>query len=74
MKDLLKDYGTQLKSKLCEISDFIYENPELGNEEFKAVEVLTSFLSENNFIVEKNIAGMETALRQFLIAKSLVLL
>ena len=63
MKDLLKNYGSEFKAKLCEISDFIYENPELGNQEFKAVETLTSFLSENNFIVEKNIAGMETSFK-----------
>ena len=43
MKELLLKEGQNLKERLCEISEYIYHNPELGNEEFKAVEKLTSF-------------------------------
>ena len=33
MKEILFQEGTKIKERLCEISDYIYENPELGNEE-----------------------------------------
>ena len=63
MKNRLFELGHELKEKLWEISDYIYENPELGNEEFKAVEVLTSFLEEHNFKVEKEFLDIKTAFR-----------
>lgn len=43
MKSILFKKGKEIHKELCEISDFIYHNPELGNEEYKAVEKLTSF-------------------------------
>ena len=63
MKNRLFELGHELKQKLWEISDYIYENPELGNEEFKAVEILTSFLEEHNFKVEKEFLDIKTAFR-----------
>nr|WP_303740696.1 M20 family metallopeptidase [Lutispora saccharofermentans] len=48
---------------LFDINDFIYKNPELGNEEYKAVEKLTSFLKLHSFEVEYGIADRETAFR-----------
>lgn len=51
------------KEQLIEINDFIYNNPELGNHEFKAVEKLTSFLKQNGFIVETGIIDKPTAFR-----------
>ncbi len=63
MKDLLKQHGENIKDTLFHISDYIYENPELGNVEFKAVSKLTSFLSEHGFEIEKNLVGMETAFK-----------
>ena len=53
MKNILLEKGQELHEKLCEISDYIYKNPELGNQEYKAAEVLTSFLKEHNFEIEK---------------------
>ena len=32
MKNILLEKGQELHEKLCEISDYIYNNPELGNE------------------------------------------
>ena len=49
--------------KRQDISDYIYNNPELGNEEYKAVEALTTFLKEHDFKVEASIAGMDTAFK-----------
>jgi len=50
-----------MQQKLLQINDFIHDNPELGNQEFKAVELLTSTLAENGFKVEKGVAGLQTA-------------
>lgn len=63
MKDKLFEIGHEIKTKLWEMSDFIYETPELGNEEYKAVEVLTSFLEEHNFKVEREFLDIKTAFR-----------
>lgn len=63
MKDILFKQGQEIHGKLCEISDYIYQNPELGNEEYKAVEVLTQFLQEHNFEIEKELLGIETSFR-----------
>ena len=63
MKDKLFEIGHEIKTKLWEMSDFIYENPELGNEEYKAVEVLTSFLEEHGFKVEREFLDIKTAFR-----------
>ena len=49
MKKILENEGKKVHANLCEISDYIYENPELGNEEFKSSEKLISFLEEHNF-------------------------
>ena len=53
MKERLTSEGQKIHKRLIEISDYIYENPELGNEEYKAVKVLTELLKEHNFEVEE---------------------
>jgi amidohydrolase len=50
-----------MSQKLFEINDFIHDNPETGNQEFKAVELLTKTLEDNGFIVERGVAGLKTA-------------
>jgi amidohydrolase len=49
------------RDRLRDISAFIYENPELGSEEFKAAEFLTGELEKQGFEVERGIMGMPTA-------------
>ncbi len=49
------------KETLIEISDFICNNPELGNNEFMAMEKLTNFLKSNGFSIETNILSKATA-------------
>ena len=61
MKAQLKEIGTELQAKLIEISDYIYANPELGNEEYKAAQILTDFLKEHNFQVTQPLGGIATA-------------
>ena len=38
MKTKIYNEGQLIKERLSQISDYIYNNPELGNEEYKAVE------------------------------------
>jgi len=63
MKSILFEKGKEIHRELCEISDFIYHNPELGNEEYKAAEKLTSFLQEHDFDIETEFLGIKTAFR-----------
>ncbi|MDU2670884.1 MAG: M20 family metallopeptidase [Clostridium sp.] len=63
MKERLTSEGQKIHKKLIEISDYIYENPELGNEEYKAVKVLTELLKEHNFEVEERYLNMDTAFK-----------
>ena len=63
MKEIIYNEGQLIKERLSEISDYIYRNPELGNEEYKAVEALTTFLKEHGFKIECPYAGMETAFK-----------
>lgn len=63
MKEILFNEGQKIKDRLAEISEYIYHNPELGNQEFKAVEILTSFLEEHHFNVEREFLNIKTAFR-----------
>ena len=63
MKEILYNEGQLIKERLAEISDYIYRNPELGNEEYKAVEALTTFLKEHGFEIECPYFGMNTAFK-----------
>lgn len=50
-------------SELLALSDAIFDNPELGNEEFAACAALTEKLEANGFALEKNVAGLATAFK-----------
>lgn len=45
------------------MADYIFDNPELGGNEFEAMEIITKFLEENGFSVEKGIANLPTSFR-----------
>ncbi|RDY25212.1 M20 family peptidase [Romboutsia weinsteinii] len=49
------------RQRLLELNDFIHSNPELGNQEFEASKRIKKLLSDNNFDIEENIIGLETA-------------
>lgn len=51
------------RERFVAISREIWENPELGFQEFRAMKLLTTPLAEAGFAVETGIAGMETAFR-----------
>ena len=63
MKARIYNEGQLIKERLAEISDYIYNNPELGYEEYKAVEALTTFLKDHDFKIEAPIADMATAFK-----------
>ena len=46
---------------LIGLSDWMYHNPELGRQEFQASNKIVDIIQEYGAVVEKNIAGMETA-------------
>ena len=67
MLDAIKQ---KIQQEVCKIEDdlwdtavFIHEHPELGLQEFQAVERLTGLLEQHGFIIEREIAGMKTAFR-----------
>ena len=53
MKERVKGKVEESRELLEGIARYLYENPELGSEEFKAYERLTSVLEEKGFKVEK---------------------
>ncbi|WP_353894142.1 M20 family metallopeptidase [Proteinivorax hydrogeniformans] len=63
MKELIKKEIEKIQEELYDINQYIYENPELGDKEFKAVEKLASLLADHNFVIDKGVAGRKTAFR-----------
>lgn len=63
MKNALDKEIESIKKRLWAMSDHLYENPELGDEEFKSMALLTDFLKENDFHVETNIVNRPTAFK-----------
>ena len=63
MKELLNKYVDSISSEILTMADSIFDDPELGLNEFRAMKKITDFLEKNNFEVEKNIYGFETAFR-----------
>ncbi|MGL6065094.1 MAG: M20 family metallopeptidase [Fusobacteriaceae bacterium] len=63
MKKNIFNYIDSIEKDLIDYSDFIFDNPEVGLEEYKSSELLTSVLENNGFSIEKGIAGYNTAFR-----------
>ncbi|MEG0398067.1 MAG: M20 family metallopeptidase, partial [Cetobacterium sp.] len=63
MKKQIFNYIDSISKILTTHSDYIFDNPEIGLEEYKSSELLTSYLSENGFQIEKGIGGYETAFK-----------
>lgn len=60
IKEILNEIDLK-KQELIDISKYIWENPELGYQEFKAKEVLTNYLEKEGFEVDRDVANIETA-------------
>lgn len=63
MKELLSKYIDKEKERILKMADSIFDSPELGLEEFQAVDKIKGYLKEHDFVVEENIYGFETAFR-----------
>ncbi len=63
MKQILIKELESIKEELWSINDFMYHNPELGDQEVKAVEKLTAILKSHGFDIECNILGKPTAFK-----------
>jgi amidohydrolase len=63
LKKIVKDAVDEKRPMLEDIARYLYENPELGSEEYKAFERLTSVLDNHGFEVEKGIYEMPTAFK-----------
>lgn len=63
MKNKIIDEISNKMEELMEIGRYLYENPELGDVEFKAVKLLTEYLAKNGFTVEGSIYGLDTTFR-----------
>lgn len=62
-KMMLMKSVENLSKELVDISDYIFDHPEIGYKEFKACKVLSEFLKKNGFEVELGYGGLETAFR-----------
>lgn len=61
LKNVVQD-EVDLKREIIEnVACFLYENPELGSEEYEAVELLTQILDDHGFKVKRELYGMPTA-------------
>ncbi|MDR1977403.1 MAG: amidohydrolase [Synergistaceae bacterium] len=63
MKKEIFGYIDQIAPKLCEMADYIFDNPELGFEERKASKLLTDYLAEAGFSVDLGLGSLSTAFR-----------
>lgn len=63
MKSELQKYLKEIQGRLWEMSDYLFHHPELGDQEFNSMKLLTNFLQEHQFNVEKGIVGRETAFK-----------
>jgi len=49
------------QEKFTRLSDYIWENPEIGKQEFKACQSQADFMEGEGFRITRNLAGMNTA-------------
>ena len=63
MKEELLAYIDEISPRLKQMSDFIFDNPEIGYEEFKAHKLLCDYLEEQGFTVTRSVSGLDTAFK-----------
>lgn len=61
LRHQITKYIDESSNSFISISHFIHDNPELGNEEFKASKILIDILEKEGFSVTSNVAGHQTA-------------
>ena len=60
-KEWIEQFIKETSDKWTKTSDFLWEHPELRFEEYESVKHLIAVLRDEGFIVEENIANIETA-------------
>lgn len=63
IRDRITELIEEKKALFTDVSDRIWENPELGFLEFKSSEILINALKQEGFTVEKNIAGVPNSFK-----------
>src|SRR5699024_9743811 len=63
MKEQLHGITQDLKQEFKNLSDYIYENPELGFEEYKSSKAHVDLLEKHDIVVEYPYLGFDTAFR-----------
>ncbi|MBT2652838.1 M20 family metallopeptidase [Oceanobacillus sp. ISL-73] len=61
MKQLLNHKMEEIIPALIDISDYLYYHPELGDQEFESMKLLTNLLEKHGFQVQTNIVERQTA-------------
>jgi hypothetical protein len=61
LKQYAQTWIEENKSRLVELSDAIWDYPELGLQEFKSSALLAKELETHGFTVDRGVAGMPTA-------------
>ncbi|HFL2414151.1 TPA: M20 family metallopeptidase [Clostridioides difficile] len=63
MKEKVIQVADSITEKIWDLSTYLYENPEIGLQEFKSSKKIAEFLKNEGFEVEENLAGMATAFK-----------
>lgn len=63
MEKKIKGYIEEVKDDLVELSQYIYDNPEIGLQELKSSKAHIELLTKYGFSVETNFLGFETAFK-----------
>ncbi|WP_297598029.1 M20 family metallopeptidase [uncultured Cetobacterium sp.] len=63
MKQQILQYIDRERKILTSLGDFIFDNPEIGLEEFQSSKKIIDILEKNGFKIEMGIGGFETAFR-----------
>jgi amidohydrolase len=63
LKDKIKSVIDDLQPKAVEMANHIFDNPEVGQQEYKTKQYLVDILKENGFKVEEGVGGLETSFR-----------
>lgn len=61
IKQFIVDWIETNKAEFDTCSQFLFDNPELGMQEFEAIKMLTGIAEKHGFTVEKGVADMPTA-------------
>lgn len=63
MKEKICAIIKEIKEDLIDLNEYIYNNPELGNEEFKSCKAHIDLLKKHNFHIEEKYLGIETGFK-----------